>query len=191
MNNLDIINKINNFYNNKSYQKCIKLYKIISLNDNYKNNCDIYINMSICYLKLKQYADAKEYILLYINNSNINEHQSWGILGASLYGLKKIKESLNAYNKAYELKKKKIYNIMINKINIQLCVDDRNTLNNIFNKNPQINNLFNSLITDNKMLDKINDVEFQNKLMELQTNPLNALKDPEIMNIMNSIINKL
>lgn len=80
---------------------------------------------------------------------------------------------------------------MISKINIQLYNDDHKTVSNIFNKNPQINNLFNSLISDNKMLDKINDAEFQNKLLALQSNPLNALKDPDIMNIMNSLINKI
>jgi len=191
MNNLDIINKTEIFYNNKNYNKCIKLYKIILLNDDYKNNYNIYINMSICYLKIKHYTDAKEYILLYINNSNIDNHQAWGIYGAALYGLKKFKESLNAYSKAYEIKKKNIYNIMISKINIQLYNDDHKTVSNIFNKNPQINNLFNSLISDNKMLDKINDAEFQNKLLALQSNPLNALKDPDIMNIMNSLINKI
>jgi len=180
MNNTEIIDKINIFYNEKKYKKCIKLYKIILLNDNYKNNLNIYMNMAICYLKSDYYKDAKEYILLYINNnSNKDNHQSWGIYGAALYGLKNLKESLNAYTKAYEISKYKIYNIMINKIN--------NLLNNKLN----INKTIESLLLDNNLINKINTMEFQNKLKTLQKNPLDAIKDPEIMNIMNTIMEKI
>jgi len=145
--------------------------------------------MSICYLKLKYYNDAKENILLFINNNNDkNNDQAWGILGASLYGLNKKKESLCAYNKAYELKKKKIYNIMINKINTELNNESSENMYNVFSKNPKMNKLFESIMTDNNVL---NNVSFQNKLMSLQSNPLEALKDPEIMNVMNNMIKKV
>jgi tetratricopeptide (TPR) repeat protein len=179
MNINEISNKAKFFYNNKNYTKSIKLYNIILLST---KNSDILINISICYLKINDYINAHLNISKYIEN-NITNQQAWGILGAAFYGLNKKNDSLMAYNKAYELSKKNIYKIMIDKIN--------NTKFNSFLKNPNMNNIFNSILSNNKIVDKLKNKSFQNKLFALKSNPQNIINDPEVMEIMTDMMKKI
>jgi hypothetical protein len=60
--------------------------------------------------------------------------------------------------------------------------------------NPLINNLFNNLsesIFDPKIMEKLSDPVFQNKVLSFQNNPLEAIKDKEILGIMNDIFTNM
>lgn len=57
--------KANQHYNNQEYETAISMYKKCIENDTAKTS-SMY-NMAICYIKLKQYSIAKEYLMTLLN----------------------------------------------------------------------------------------------------------------------------
>jgi hypothetical protein len=57
-----------------------------------------------------------------------------------------------------------------------------NSLGNLFN------NLCNSVFANPNLLEKLNNQDFQNKVLSLQSNPFEAIKDPEILGIMGEMM---
>ena len=195
-----IINNENELYQNEKYDELIIIYnnEINSNNQIYK----ILLNRCLCYLKLKKYNNAFNDALKSIE-MNDSYDKSWGYLGASLYGLNKLEDALIAYNKAYDLTKKEentnnIYLIMINDLKKKLFNKKNSTLKKFLSKkinNPQIEGLFNSLfgtiITNPSIVEKLSDSNFQTKLLDYHNNPEEALKDNEILGVLNNLIKSL
>jgi stress-induced-phosphoprotein 1 len=122
--------------------------------------------------------------------------KAWGRLGAALYGQDKLDEALVAYNKANELEPSNIYVEMIEEIKQNMI----NIKNNLFSNDPKAQNpsmenlfstMFDSVISNPKIMEKLTNPEFQNKVLTMQSNPLQALKDQEVMNIMSEMMKKL
>lgn len=174
-------------------------------------DCSILSNRSAAYIKMEQYNLALEDAVK-VTKLRPDWGKAWGRLGAALYGLNKLSDSLVAYNKANELEPSFIYTNMITEINNQLNVlpnsldmdDDlmdqfqnldmdgnlveqfknlgNNSLGNLFN------NLCNSVFANPNLLEKLNNQDFQNKVLSLQSNPFEAIKDPEILGIMGEMM---
>lgn len=177
-----IINNEKELYENNKYDELIIFY-----NNQIVDN-KILLNRCLCFLKLKQYNNAFNDALKAID-FNENYAKSWGYLGASLYGLNKLDDSLIAYNKAYELSENNIYLTMINNLKkkiIHRSFDFSKKINNL-----QIENIFNNIITNPHIIEKLNDSNFQSKILSYHNNPKEALKDNDIINIMNNLINTL
>lgn len=180
-------------YENNKYDELIIFY------NNQKLDNKILLNRCLCFLKLKQYNNAFNDALKAID-INKNYSKSWGYLGASLYGLNKLEDSLVAYNKAYELSENKndIYLKMIDDLKKKLIYKKDLILKKKLSKkinNFQIEGLFNSLynniITNPNIIEKLNDVNFQSKILNYHNKPEEALKDDDILNIMNNLIKSL
>ena len=197
-----IINNQIELYKNKKfneliiiYNNQIELYKdydIITFNK-------ILLNRCLCYLLLKKYNNAFNDALKLTENNNTSA-KAGGYLGASLYGLNIYEEAVIAYNKAYELsinqQNNDIYLQMINDLKNKLFIKKNLKLKNILLKkinNPQLeevfNNLYNTITTNPKIINKFTDYNFQTKLLNFQNKPEDALKDSEISGIINDLMN--
>ena len=156
-------------YIESNYDESIRIFtNLIESND------DIYINLcnrSACYIKLRKYKEALDdckQVLKY----NQTWAKAWGRLGASLYGLSQYNNAKKAYIKASELEPtNQIYKNMISIISS--------------------NDMITSIISSNEMKDILNDNSFKMKVLSYSSNPFGALKDKDIMNKINNILDKL
>jgi stress-induced-phosphoprotein 1 len=182
----------NQNFKNGDYEQAIKLYSEILEDDEF--NHIILSNRSAAYIKLEQYNLA---LTDAVNTTKIkpDSGKAWGRLGAALYGLEKFDESLVAYNKANELEPSEIYIQMMNQIKEHFKIIKSKLINENNSEtidNPQMNNLFGNLfdlVTSNpKIMEKLTDPDFQGKVVSLQNNPIEAMKDKEIMGIMSEMM---
>lgn len=182
----------NNYFRDGKYDEAINLYTDLLKDD--ENNYIILSNRSACYIKQEKYnlglTDAVKSTKL-----KSNWGKSWGRVGASLFGLKKYEEALVAYHKANELEPLDIYKEMINQIENKLKELKGELLNENFGdltKNypvgDLVNNLFDYVISNPKIIEKLNDPTFQSKVLSFENNPLNALKDNDIMDLMGEMM---
>jgi tetratricopeptide (TPR) repeat protein len=193
----------NQYFKNGNYQKSINIYSEILELD--KDNHEILSNRSAAYIKIKKYDLALNDIIKTIKFKPCCG-KAWGRLGATLYGQNKIEKALVAYNKANELESMDIYSQMINQINEQLnnTNNTNNTNNNLLDdsqvddfqfddsqKDNLFNNLLNSVISNPEIMEKLTNLEFQKKVLSLQNNQMEALKDEEILNIMNELMKNI
>jgi len=187
------------FYSGK-YNESIETYtKLIEDSDN-NNIIKLLSNRCACYLKLEKYEDATKDAVQALKLEQTNA-KLWGRLGASLYGSNNLEESLSAYKKAYELDNKNIYKAMISEIEMKLekikdlltecsyedlALDESNSdQNNLMSK------MFSSVLTNQSIVDKLSNPEFQSKLLAMQDNPFEALNDKDIMSVMSEMMKGL
>jgi tetratricopeptide (TPR) repeat protein len=178
---MDKKDKANQSLKNGNYEQAIELYNEILEYD--KDNYNILANRSLAYIKLKKYDLA---LIDTVNVTKVKPEsgKAWGRLGAALFGLERFSESNVAYCKANELEPQDIYKEMIEQI--------KNKISKVSNEPVNLfSNLFDSIMTNLKITEKITDTNFQNKVMSLQNNPMEAIKDKEIMEIMNEIFSGL
>ncbi len=111
---------------------------------------------------------------------------------------KELDEALVAYNKANELEPLDIYTQMMEHINnllknMKSKLIDENISETI--DNPQMgnlfNNLFDSVISNPKIMEKLTDPEFQGKVLSLQNNPMEAIKDKDVMSVMGEMMKSM
>ncbi len=185
----------NKYFEEANYEQAIKLYTEILETD--PNNPNILCNRSAAYIKLGNYNLA---VIDAVKTTGLKPDwgKAWGRLGGALYGQERFDEALVAYNKANELEPLPIYVQMINQINQQLNIDDNisvppkiSYLMDLFNDsfNDSSNNSVKSFMSNPKLIEKINDSKFLNKLLSFQlsmlsfnNNPTDAMKMCEILN---------
>lgn len=169
------------YIKNKEYEKAINIYSNLLACD--MDNYKLLSNRSVAYIKTEQYDKALEDAIK-CTRLKPGSSKYWGRLGASLYGLNNNKDALISYMKAYELEPLPIYKEMID------TIDDSSNNENIFSN--LIDNILSpSFLTNPLLLNKLTNINFQNKLLMLQNNPLDAFKDNDIMEIMNIMMKKV
>ncbi len=185
----------NQYFKEGKYEDAIKLYSEILETD--ENNHVILSNRSATYIKLEKWDEALKDAVV---STKIKPDwgKAWGRLGAALYGQDKLDEAIVAYNKANELEPCEIYTEMITEIKEKI-IEIKNKL--VFDDssnpmgNPAMENLFStmfdSVISNPKIMEKLTDPEFQGKVLSLQSNPFEALKDKEVMDIMSEMMKNL
>jgi stress-induced-phosphoprotein 1 len=196
----------NQHFKDGKYNEAIEVYsKILDLyNENNENEnnetCNKHIilsNRAAAYIKLEKWDDA--FIDAHASTKlKPDWGKAWGRLGAALYGQNKLDEALVVYTKANELEPSEIYTQMIATIKDHIikikdkmismesiCGNTNPSMENIFSK------IFDSVMHNPKIMEKLIDPEFQNKVLSLQTNPMEALKDKDVMNIMSEMIKNL
>lgn len=185
--------KANEYFTEGKYDDAIKLYsELIELEP---ENYMVLSNRSVVYIKLERWNDALNDAVL-STKLKPDWGKAWGRLGAALYGQDKLDEALVAYNKANELEPSNIYVEMIDEIK-QNIINIKNSLfsNETKIQNPSMENLFStmfdSVISNPKIMEKLTNPEFQSKVLTLQSNPLQALKDKDVMNIMSEMMKNL
>lgn len=185
---MELKNQANQYFKDSEYQKAIEIYTQL-LEEN-ENNEAILSNRSASYIKLEQFDlalnDAAKATKL-----KPDWGKAWGRLGAALYGLGRIDESLVAFSKANELEPCEIYLTMINQIKNNLnefkeefleTTTDNILINNVFGS------MFDSVISNHKIMEKITNPEFQDKVLSYQNNPMEAMKDDEIISALSEMI---
>ena len=185
----------NQYFKEGDYEQAIKIYsKILEIDE---TNHVVLSNRSAAYIKLEKYDMA---LIDAVNTTKLKPDwgKAWGRLGAALYGKNKLDEALVAYNKANELEPLYIYTQMMEQIknllkNMKSKLIDENISETI--DNPQIgnlfNNLFDSVISNPKIMEKLTDPEFQGKVLSLQNNPIEAMKDKELMGVMGEMMKSM
>jgi stress-induced-phosphoprotein 1 len=185
--------KANDYYIEGKYNEAVNIYT--QLLDWEPENYMVLSNRSATYIKLQKWNEALNDAVM-STKLKPDWGKAWGRLGAALYGLDKLDEALVAYNKANELEPSNIYVDMIEEIKQNII----NIKNNLFSKesktqDPSMENLFStmfdSVISNPKIMEKLTNPEFQSKVLTMQSNPLEALKDKEVMNIMSEMMKNL
>ena len=185
----------NQYFKDGNYNQSVQLYtEILELDE---DNFAVLSNRSAAYLKLEKYDLA---LVDAVKTTKLKPEwgKAWGRLGAALYGLEKLDESLVAYNKANELEPSDIYAQMLVQIKAQLKemkvvnpkaqLIDENVGENMDNL---LNKLYDSMFSNSKIMEKLSDPEFQNKVLSLQNNPFDAIKDKEIMGLMSEMMKNI
>jgi len=204
------------FFNKNMFEEAIEKYTLaldFDSDDKYK----IYLNRCLSFYKLKKYnkalSDAIKATRIKPDNA-----KSWGRLGSCLNALGKKSQAIYAFKKAYELEplnenykiesKKKLDNDDSdtedededdnkdkNKdIHEQNIFSLKNNIPNVIDtmmNNKIVDNMFNNILSNDELIKKISDQNFQNKIFSYQFNPLEAFKDQEIMTLMNSMLSNV
>lgn len=168
---MQLINKANTLLKGKKYKKAIEIYTEL-LDES--NDSNILSNRGLAYIKI---GDLDKALIDLVNSTKLNPEyaKSWGRLGAILYKKNKLNESLTAYTKAYELENNNIYLNMITELKKRLLLSN----------NKDFIKLFNSVITNKKIMGKLTDPEVQKKILSFRS--INIIDDKDIQEIMNEM----
>ena len=176
---MDNKNLADNFYKCSNYDEALNVYTDILKND--PHNFNVLLNRSLVYMKLKDYnnalLDAVKCIKLNTNNA-----KAWGRLGNALHAQNNYTDAIKAYQKSYDLEPNTIYIKMINRLNNKKISPTPNKL---------LTSLLNTTLNDTNILKKLINPQFQEKVFSMQNNPVNMLKDDEIMDIMSKFLSKI
>ena len=184
----------NNYFKQGQYEDAIKIYTTLLEQDG--DDCKILSNRCLSYIKLGDYklslTDAISVVRLQPESA-----KGWGRLGASLYGVNRFEEAITAYSKAYELEPLEMYSEMVQEINTKIIKVKKTVLkNSLLNKMKEgsepVNNLFSSMFgkmlesvtTNQKLMDKLSNSDFQNKVLSMESTPFSALNDTEVTDVL-------
>ena len=177
----------NRYFNDRKFTDAIELYTELLLED--PSNYYLFSNRSACYIKLsdfdKAYNDAKKCIELKPLSAKAHFR-----LGTACHGLQNYDEALVAYNKADELEPSENYKNMIDIVKSKL-IELKPSISDDVNSDPMFSSMFDKVINNPKLMEKLMDTNFQNKILGLQHNPLQAIQDPDIMNMMQEMMKEI
>ena len=181
----------NKYFKEEKYNEAVEIYSELILND--QSNYYLISNRSACYIKLSEFEKA------HVDAKTCTElkpawSKAWGRLGTACQGLQKYDEALVAYNKAYELEPLENYKNMIDTVKGKLIELKPSLLPDHFNNlndattGPMFSNMFDKVIGNPKIMEKLMDSNFQSKVLALQNNPMLAMQDPEVMGMMQEMM---
>jgi tetratricopeptide (TPR) repeat protein len=201
-------------FNEGKFEEAIENYTL-ALDFESDEKYKIYMNRSLSFYKMKNYdralSDAIKATRLKPEFS-----KAWGRLGSCLLVLNKNKQAQCAFKKAFELEPsnkdfeleankkyddsedsdtedeeesvefkeitKKIESMNLNEIP-HLNQENVSKLLN----NSMIDNMLSNMLSNEKLMEKMTDNNFQKKILSYHNNPLDALKDKEMMSLMGSL----
>lgn len=215
---MDLFNSLkksaNDDFIDGKYEEAEQKYTLLLKNENENNNL-IYLNRCLTYLKLNKLdealEDAKDSIKLKSDNA-----KAWGRLGSCLLAKENNEQAKIAFIKAYELEpNNEEYKKMALVENVEEENDD--DMISIMNKIKNLNfikkmdtdtfpkdafaeiekmvpldgvmgNIFNKMMNNKNLLSLMDDNEFQKKMDSYSTNPLLAMRDPQILDLMKDLL---
>ena len=158
------------------------------------------LNSNICatYCGLKNYGKAIEFA---VESTKLNPKwfKSWFRLATVLYNLEKYEQALTSIDKSIEcFKEENEQNTEDFSSKIFILTDLKDQIerkNEVYKKKnklkkslePSMEELFN----DTELNEKLNDKDFREKFDKLGGNPMEMLKDPEMLNLVNNIASKV
>ena len=185
---MDKKEQANNYFKEGNYYAALDIYN--ELLDEDVDNHLLLSNRSATYIKLCNYEKALDDAVR-CTKLKPEWDKAWGRLGAALYGTEKYDDALVAYNKANELEPNEIYQKMIDEIKSRFSDMKSKIVNDTLPediKNSNMGNMFSSMfdtvIENPKIMEKLVNPDFQSKVLSMQSNPFGALKDQEVMSIM-------
>ena len=197
------------------YEEAEQKYTLLLKNENENNNL-IYLNRCLTYLKLNRLdealEDAKNSIKLKSDNA-----KAWGRLGSCLLAKENKDQAKIAFLKAYELEsdneeyKKLALDESVeeeeNDDDMVAIMDKIKNLNFIKSMDKDtfpkeviseiekmlpldgvMGNILNKMMNNKNLLSLMDDNEFQKKMDSYSSNPLLAMKDPQILDLMKDLL---
>jgi len=190
-----------NNFNEKKYDLALKQYsKAISLDFN-EEQYKIYMNRCLTFFKLNRFEEALEDAIK-ATELNPSYSKAWGRLGSCLTALKRNDEAKIAYKRALHLESdNEMFKKLVDMKEVpdvkemkDMNMDDLKTkLNEGFNFPIEglMGNLLQKMRKNEKFLKLAFDQEFQKKLQVYKSNPLAAMSNPDMMDLVKDVIKEL
>lgn len=198
-------------FNQKNYELAIHNYSEALLMDDYKSDL-AYLNRSLAYFKLDKYEEALQDA---IKATELRKFypKAWGRVGSCLMALNRLDDAKVAFNRALQLEptneifKKQVLDLELKtkpeimetqeteKMDINSLMDKMKKLkvesNGEFPIEGLMGNLFTKMMKNEKLLSLTADPNFQVKMSQYKQNPLSALNNPDIMELVKDVIKEL
>jgi len=187
------LHKLGNIaFKNKKWNAAINYYTEAIKQDN--ENYILYSNRAASYMKTKQYKKAVTDSVNILRLKN-DWPKGWARLGVALYSLDKLDKAKLCFRKILQLdedKDNKIAKEYIEKIDeqyINLEDEDYSEINKKNAKSNLLSNMLGNIFNNEELKEKLSDPNILNKTMKYKDNPLDILKDKDMMEIMNLMMN--
>ena len=156
-------------YNKGNYKEAAYIFSdMIKSEMNTIDKSILLCNRAACYIKMGDYNKSLQDMIETVRIKP-DWGKAWGRLGASLYGLGRFDKAITAYKKANELEPSSIYENMINSIEM-VGINKFNIPDNVINE----------MLSNDKLISKIEDENFQKLFF---TNPMQLLQDKELVDM--------
>ena len=189
-------------FKNGNYEKALEFYNN-SLEEESGEQYYVYSNIASTFVKLNNNKAALEYIIKSIKH-NPDWDKSWIKLGEILVKNSKYDKAIDAYTRAIELNSDNSKNISVRIKELRELINNTDTesedenpepiyTNNKSQDLPNINpadigintpTMFGKMMKNKKIMEKMQSLEFQKKVMDNKSNPFIIFKDPELMEVM-------
>ena len=168
-------------YQQTNYEEAVKYYtQAIETDDD--NIYLVHLNRCLTYIKMNKYNEALDDAIKSTILKQDNA-KAWGRVGSCLLALKKNKQAILAFDKAYQLEPtNEEYKKLSNNENNNYVLPNMEGL---------MGNLFNKMMTNQKLIKLALDQNVQGKLENYKTNPLLAMENPAIRDLIKDVFNEL
>jgi tetratricopeptide (TPR) repeat protein len=197
-------------FNQKNYELAIHNYSEALLIDDYKSDL-AYLNRSLAYFKLDKYEEALQDA---IKATELRKFypKAWGRVGSCLMALNRLDDAKVAFNRALQLEptdenfKKQVLDLeKMETPEIEKMDTPEMDMNSLMDKMKKLKvesngefpieglmgNLFTKMMKNEKLLSLTADPNFQVKMSQYKQNPLSALNNPDIMELVKDVIKEL
>lgn len=199
-----------NHFKNNEYNLAITYYsQALELEDNEKTYL-IYLNRCLSYFKSGKFNEALEDAIK-ASGLKPDNAKTWGRVGSCLLALNRNEEAYVAFDRALQLDpSNEDYKNLAKKINTLSSdvtpVSQDDNMEEMLTKlkkmkmGMNVNNLpieslmgplFNKMMSNQKLMSLASDTDFKNQMLEYQNNPLEALKNPKIMDLVGDVLKEL
>lgn len=167
-------------YQQTNYEEAVKYYtQAIETDDD--NIYLVYLNRCLTYIKMNKYTEALDDAIKSTILKQDNA-KAWGRVGSCLLALKKDKQATLAFNKAYQLEPtNEEYKKLSNNKNSYVLPNMEGLMGNLFNK----------MMNNKKLIKLALDQNVQGKLENYKSNPLLAMENPAIRDLIKDVFNEL
>lgn len=188
----------NDLFIQGKYEKAITYYK--KAIKHFKEDAEIYYIISGTYIKMQEAELALEYA---IKSTKVDPNfaKGWHRLGISLLLLDEKEKALIAYKKSYELDptedlNKKLMDNLIEELNSTEEEDEEEEevnsgIPNINFDKEKLGPFYDMLLNSEKIKEKLNDINFQQKLLSNRETPYVLFNDPDMMEIMEEFLKNM
>jgi tetratricopeptide (TPR) repeat protein len=195
----------NNFKNNDLDIAIMFYSKALLLEENEKTH-SVYLNRCLSYFKLGQFEEALDDAIK-ASKLNPDNAKAWGRVGSCLLALKRTEEANVAFDRAHQLDPlNEEYLKLLNEPKSEEAIDEvkDNNMDEMMKKLKSMKDnmselpieslmgpLFNKFMNNQKLVSLATDSNFQNKMLQYKSNPLEAMKDPKIMDLVGDVLKEL
>lgn len=197
----------NKEFKNGNYNKALEYYTN-SLQEDASGLHIIYSNMASTFMKLNDNKSALNYIIKSIK-ANSNWNKSWIKLGEILTKNEKYEKAIDAYTRAMELNENNNSDSSSDSMQSDVDIPNRikqlrELINNTDTESEEMNEecnmdynitdkkvpnidtsgMFGKMMNNQKIMEKMQNADFQKKIMANKTNPFIIFQDPELMDVM-------
>jgi len=181
---------------NENYNAALDFYSEALELGKFDKTYAIYLNRCLAYFKLGKYEKALDDALK-ASVLKPDSAKAWGRIGSCLLALNKKEESYEAFYKASELEpSNQQYKSLSKTENLEQLIEElkelkeeEETIKSPFQIEGMIGPLFSKMMNNQKLIDLAKNPNFN--LSHYKENPLAAMNNPEIMDLVSDVLNEL